>query len=125
MSGLPEDVREAVSAVVAEYEYALTSSMSWSARVNARAVFRKELTTLTEHLERLERDLRLAWEVRDAYQFEKEQAEARGRELEEALLVYDRWASSMPDALFTDKDPRWGWWHRRPYDIARAALEKQ
>ena len=33
------------------------------------------VATLIEHLERLERDLRLAWEVRDAYQFEKEQAE--------------------------------------------------
>ena len=39
-----------------------------------------------------------------------------------ALRAYDNWASSMPDALFNDKDPRWSWWHRRPYDIARAAI---
>lgn len=61
----------------------------------------------------------------DEYQRLWHEAAARVKKLEEALEAYDRWASSMPDAGFSDKSPRWAWWHKRPADIARAALSEE
>jgi len=84
VSGLPEDVQAAADTLLSlVFEYQDVISLPDADRGILA------LAALTEHLERLERDLRLAWEVRDAYQFEKEQAEKERDEALEDLIARD------------------------------------
>jgi hypothetical protein len=57
-----------------------------------------------------------------AAQEQLERAVAEAATLREALEAYERWGNRMPDAGFNINDPRWNWWHTRPYKLARAAL---
>lgn len=76
--------------------------------VQAAAAEREESSRWFKRASDLDRDLAVERE--------------RARTVRDALVIYDIWADAMPDAGFTDSDPRWNWWHKRPYEKAREAL---
>ena len=110
--------------------------MAWKRRVEgAEAIIRyaRLLLDPDRQDEPDEENVRRAYEALSGIPFSVDVAEraalsrveSRLARLEEGLRRYDEWASRMPDAGFTSDDPRWGWWHERPYDVARSLLSDE
>lgn len=73
-----------------------------------------ESVRLHNEVVRLEADLEKSEAERARLEEERDYAISQHEGLLARTTRLEEWASRMPDAGFTDQDPRWAWWHERP-----------